>query len=132
MLCQISLGQSKKQETYRSYKSKSSVSNPGRLLNEASDVKSANPSLALDKVQEALAMSVADGNNFNEAKCYMLIGEINEQITEWNLVRENYLKAYQILSVNYPARPEYAKVLSGLGRANLKLSDYQEALKYFE
>ncbi len=124
--------QSKKQEAYRSYKMKSSSTSITQLLAEASAIKSSDPSHALDKVQEALAISAADGNEFNEAKCYLLIGEINEQMTEWNLARDNYQKAYQILSANYPSTAEYGKTLRGLGKTNLELKNFQEALNYFQ
>jgi len=98
---------------------------------DAAAAKVNNPSLALDKVQEALAISVADGNSLNESKCYLLIGEINEQINEWGLARENYLRAHQIL-IDYSTQPEYVKVLKGLGKANLELNNFQESLTYFE
>ena len=81
--------ESKKQGVYREYKSRSSSTNIDRVLNDATEDKINNPSLALDKIQEALAISVADGNLFNEAKCYLLIAEINEPIPERKLALEN-------------------------------------------
>lgn len=122
----------KKQEVYRSYKSRSSSTNISQLLKAATENKISNPSLALDNVKEALAISVADGNELNQAKCYLLIAEINDQIPEWKLAEENYRKAYQILSENYSATPEYVQAIKGLGNSNLKLKAYQEALNYFQ
>ena len=48
-------------------------------LAEANNQKKKNPAAALETVQEALAISVADGNETNQAKCYLLLGEVNEK-----------------------------------------------------
>jgi tetratricopeptide (TPR) repeat protein len=127
-----SKAQSKKQETYRDYKSRSSSTSITRLLADANAAMNSDPTRALDNVQEALAISVADGNDFNEAKCYLLIGEINEQIVAWSLARDNYQKAYQVLSTRYPSTAEFGKTLRGLGKSNMELKSYAEALSYFQ
>jgi tetratricopeptide (TPR) repeat protein len=136
MLSQNVFGQSysrsKKQAVYKDYKSRSSSTSVNQLLADATAVKTSDPSAALSKVQEALAVSVADGNEFNEAKCYLLIGEINEQISEWNLAFSNYQRAQQILSANDPSSVEYGKSLRGLGKASLELKNYESALNYFK
>lgn len=79
-----------------------------------------------------MAISVADGNLFNEAKCYLLIAEINEPIPEWKLALENYRKAYQILFTGYPSSAEYKRALKGMGRANLELKLLNNAMGYFQ
>ena len=117
---------------YREYQSKSASTNITQLLADAIAIQSTQPAEALNKVQKALAISVADGNIFNEAKCYLLIGSINEQINEWFLARENYQKAYSILSENYRSTAEFGNVLRGLGKANLELKAYEQALHYFK
>ncbi|HNR73134.1 MAG TPA: tetratricopeptide repeat protein [Cyclobacteriaceae bacterium] len=123
--------QEKKADSYQSYKSRSSQSNIVQLLREAEAAKNSNPAQALSKVQEALGMSLAQGDVFNEAKCYLLLGEINGQINEWVLALENFNKAYQRLAVKYSASPEYIRTLRGLGNTNLKMSNYEQALSYY-
>ncbi|HEY0771171.1 MAG TPA: hypothetical protein VGD31_12635, partial [Sphingobacteriaceae bacterium] len=49
----------KKGARYIDYKSKVSSTNPGDLLREAQELKASNPAAALDKVQEALGVSLA-------------------------------------------------------------------------
>jgi hypothetical protein len=135
--------QSKKQEAYRNYKEKSATSNVSELLTEANRQKNNNPAAALETVQEALAISVADGNEANQAKCYLLLGEINEKISAWTLAKENYLKAYQLLNREPDSKKISSKVFSrgstdklialkGLGNTSLQLKLYDDALRYFE
>jgi hypothetical protein len=135
--------QSKKQEAYRSYKEKSSRSSVSQLLKDANEQKESNPASALETVQEALAISVADGNEANQAKCYLLLGEINEKISAWTLAKENYLKAYQLLnrendadkkisSKAFSSSTDKLTALKGLGNTSLQLKLYDDALRYFE
>jgi hypothetical protein len=134
--------QSAKQEAYRSYKEKSSRSSVSQLLKEANEQKENNPAAALETVQEALAISVADGNEANQAKCYLLLGEINEKISAWTLAKENYLKSYQLLnreteskkisSKAFSSSADKLTALKGLGNTSLQLKLYDDALRYFE
>lgn len=135
--------QSKKQEAYRSYKEKSSRSSVSDLLKDANNQKEKNPAAALEIVQEALAISVADGNEANQAKCYLLLGEVNEKISAWTLAKENYLKAYQLLNRETDKKKISSKTVSpsltdklmavkGLGNTSLQLKLYDDALRYFE
>ena len=139
------IAQSKKQEAYRTYKEKSSRSSVTQLLTEANSQKEKNPAAALETVQEALAISVADGNEVNQAKCYLLLGEINEKISAWTLAKENYLKAYQLLNRESntdskkisskafsPSSTDKLTALKGLGNTSLQLKLYDDALRYFE
>src|SRR5690349_1572005 len=75
----------------------SSSESPERLLKEAEQLKVANPVEALNLVKEALGLSVAHGDELTEAKCYLLLGEINESIQEWKLAVDNYSMADQKL-----------------------------------
>lgn len=127
-----SFAQSKKQDAYRSYKRKSASNESTVLLKDASVLKSTNPAAALDKVQEALALSVAEGNMVAEAKCYVLLGEINEQISAWTLAQENYLKAYELLNNRKSISDDLLKSIQGLGHAYLQLKLYDKALSYFD
>lgn len=129
---QPSSSKSKKASTYHEYQSKSESVNVSQLLVDAMSLQAANPAEALNKVQEALAISVADGNSFNEAKCYLLIGSVNEQIKEWYLARENYQKAYRILSASYRSTAEFGISVRGLGKSNLELKDFEKALTYYQ
>jgi len=121
-----------KKESYKSIKSRSSSGNIEQLLHEAEDLKTSNPSKALDQVQEALAMSLAQGEVLYEATCYVLLGEINEGIREWGLALDNYERAHQKLLKNYEESPEFHRALRGLGNTNLMLSNYDKALSYFQ
>lgn len=122
----------KKKESYKSLKSRSSVDESSRLLDQADDLKNSSPSEALDNVQEALAMSIAQKDVLGEGRCYVLLGEINEGIQEWKLALENYSRAREKLLDGYSSSSEYKKALRGLGSMNLKLGQYNDALNYFQ
>jgi tetratricopeptide (TPR) repeat protein len=123
--------QKKKLDSYSDFKSRSSQTSITQLLRDAESTKKDNPTQALSFVQEALGMSLSQGDVVNEARCYLLIGEINEQINEWTLALENYTKAYQLLAVRYASSTEYGRTLRGLGNTYLKLANYDQALNYY-
>lgn len=127
-----SSAQDKKKESYKSLKSRSSQVNTATLLKQADAQKESNPALALNYVQEALAISTAKRDNLTEAKCYVLLGEINETIGEWNLALENYKRAHEILSTGYSKTTEYRETLHGLGGVYLNLGRYDEALRNYQ
>lgn len=102
------------------------------LLREAYALKNTNPGEALNKVEDALGISIAQKDAYNEAKCYVLIGEINESIQEWKLAQDNFKTAYDKLKGDYSKKPEYITVLKGLGNTNLKLKDFTSALRYYQ
>ncbi|RAW02957.1 tetratricopeptide repeat-containing sensor histidine kinase [Pseudochryseolinea flava] len=122
--------ESKSKERYKAYKS-SSQSEASSLLNDAYVLKDKNPGEALNKVQDALGISIATKDEFNEGKCYVLIGEINESIQEWKLARDNYESAYERLKTLYSGTPEFRQTLKGLGNTNLKLRDFEASLRYY-
>lgn len=121
-----------KKESYKSLKSRSSRTSIEQLLSEANRLKTSNPAQALANVQEALGMSLAQKDVLNESKCYLLLGEINEGISEWNLALNNYEKAYQKLSNTYSKTTEYKNTLRGLSAMYLKLGNHQQALYYIQ
>lgn len=127
----VCVAQKKKADSYSDFKSRSSQSNITQLLRDAESAKNSNPAQALIYVQEALGMSLAQGDVVSEAKCYLLLGEINEQIGEWTLALENYNKAYQRLVVRYTSSPEYTRTLRGLGNTYLKMANYDQSLNYY-
>jgi tetratricopeptide (TPR) repeat protein len=123
-----SAGEAKK-DSYKSVKSRASVRDAQLLLNEAEKVRTKNPKAALDNVQEALAMSIAEEDVFTEGKSYLLIGAINEDIQEWKLALDNYSRAREKL-IDFRNSTEFKRALTGLGNTNLKLSQFDEALRY--
>ncbi len=120
-----------KKESYKSLKSRSTSTIASQLLNEAESLKLKNPDAALDKVKEALAMSIAQEDDFNEGRSYILLAEINEGILEWKLAFENYSRAYEKLS-SFGAVPQYIATLKGLGNTSLKLGNYETSLQYYQ
>lgn len=133
---------SKKKDSYSSVKSRANTSSIQQLLNDAERLKINNPKAALENVQEALAMSIAQEDHFHEGKSYVLLGEINENIQEWKLALDNYLTAYERLSqyANQTSRekkspetslPEFKKTLAGLGNTHFNLGRFDDALKYY-
>ena len=119
----------KAKESYK--KSLSSRTSAEQLLNEAEMLIASNPDIALDKVQQALAISVAQGDAFSEGRAYILLAEVNEGILEWKLAYENYLRAKEKLTA-YKNSPQYLKTLRGLGNMALKLRDYTSGLQYYQ
>ncbi len=128
LLARPCLGQ-KEKDSYK--KSLSSRTSAEQLLNEAEALKVKNPDAALDKVQQALAISVAQGDDFNEGRSYILLAEVNEGILEWKLAYENYLRAKGKLA-SHTNSPEYIATLKGLGNTGVKLRDYTSALQYYQ
>lgn len=102
--------------------------NVQKLLEEAEEIRFKNLQAALDKVEEALALSISQKSKVNEAKCYILLGKINDQIEEWELSRTNYLNAQHALkdSALYNTQ-EQQTILSGLANSNTKMGDYGRA-----
>jgi len=125
---QTSFAQKKKMESYKSLQKRSSASSVTRLLDDANALKLTNPKEALNQVEDALAMSIAQSDDESEGKCYVLIGEINEGIQEWKLALDNYTQAYQKLSGTETT--EFKRAVQGLGAMNLKLGNYAESLKF--
>jgi tetratricopeptide (TPR) repeat protein len=119
----------KEKESYK--KSLSSRTSAEQLLNKAQELKAANPDAALDKVRQALAISVAQGDEFNEGRAYILLAEVNEGILEWKLAYENYRRAKAKLE-SHTNSPEHVTTLRGLGNMCVKLRDYTSALQYYQ
>lgn len=128
LLARPCLGQKEKESYKKSLFSRTSAE---QLVNEAEALKVANPDAALDKVQQALAVCVAQGDDFNEGRSYILLAEVNEGILEWKLAYENYLRAKDKLASDTNS-PEYVATLRGLGHMGLKLRDYTSALQYYQ
>lgn len=121
--------QQEKKESYSKFKDSNS---PSELLQDARSLKDSNTAEALNKVKEALGISLAQNDQFNEARCYILLGEINEGIQEWKLAAENYSNAYILLLNSNSLTTEFKKTLQGLGNTNLKLNRFEASLKYYQ
>lgn len=122
------LGQ-KGKESYK--KSLSNRTSAEQLVNEARALKVTNPDAALDKVQQALAICLVQGDDFNEGRSYILLAQVNEDILEWKLAYENYLRAKDKLA-SHKNSPEYVEALRGLGDMALKFQDYTAALQHYQ
>ena len=124
--------QEKKADRYKSIKQRSTLQSVDELLDEGRTLKETNPGEALNKVEEALGISLTRKNLFNEGKCYVLLGEINESIQEWKLALENFYNAYEKLNNNYRGTAEFKYALRGLAIANLKLGNYNRSLHFYQ
>lgn len=134
LLSSVSFAQEEKKAKYKSL-SKRDLRLDGSfpsLLSEAKEVMISDPNEALNKVEEALALSITNKSTYNQAKCYILIGAINENIEEWALALENYQKAHSRLVRDYRTTPDFIKTLTGLGNSFTHLSDYASALQYYQ
>lgn len=130
---QKSSGRSSKLSDYRSRDASSDD-----LLNQAEKIADKDPAAALDKVEEALAESIAQDNAANEARSYLLLGDINAKILEWKLAAQNYEKAYTILKPMYgrsigrkamSSSPDnFPRALWGLAKSNLESGNYQASM----
>jgi tetratricopeptide (TPR) repeat protein len=122
-------GNGDKKSSLKLYKSRAPEKSE-ELLDEAELLKDQNTTEALNRVQEALATSIAKKDAFNEARCYLLIGEINSGIREWKLALSNYNNAYQIFSLNYKKTDEYKRALYGLSLSHMELDNVELALDF--
>lgn len=122
----------KKADQYKSMKRKFREQSADELINEARKLKENNPGASLNKVEEALGISLAQQDVLSEGKCYVLLGEINEGIHEWKLALENYNNAYDKLKPEYHGTQDFKNALLGLARTNLGLQNHQQALQLYQ
>jgi tetratricopeptide (TPR) repeat protein len=139
-VCSAGMAQEKKASSsegkrYESYKVKERTSIPD-LLSDARAIMERDPKAALDKVEEALGISLAQGNTDDESRCYILLGQINESIQEWKLALEYFTSAQEKLEpsrkIKNSSNFDRGAALRGMGNANLHLGNYQEALQQFQ
>lgn len=101
-------------------------------IKDAKRLKNENPSESLDNLKAALSLSIENKDIIGEAQCYLLIGEINQQIPEWDLAKENFKKAYIILQNNNEYPDLLRSSLIGLSNSYLNLHDHENALNYLQ
>lgn len=102
------------------------------LLKQAEQLLATDISAALDKVEQALAISITQKNIIYESQCYLLLGNINESINEWESAAENYLAAFERLSKNHYASDEFVHTMNGLARSFNRLGNYDQSLYYLD
>lgn len=103
---------------------------PG-LLQEAENLMRSDPAAALDKVEQALATSITQKSTYNEAKCYLTLGKINESQGEMQLANQNYREAYRRLVRAYRSTSDFLMALEALGRVNYNLSLFDQARRFY-
>jgi tetratricopeptide (TPR) repeat protein len=118
--------------SYRKYKERAANESSEDLLQQAINARQKNQLGALRIVEQALALSIAEKDVYTEARCYVLVGEINENIGEWRLALQNFSRAQEKLSGNLSYALEYKRALIGVGTANLNLAKYPDALNAFQ
>jgi tetratricopeptide (TPR) repeat protein len=124
--------QSEKKKVYEDLKTRSSAESTAEFLAEAERLKLTAPQDALEKVKQALAMSVTTRDLVSEAQCYNLLGEINLNSSEFRLALENYTTAREKLQLSKRSfRNEVLESEQGIGVANLRLGNYDAALEAF-
>jgi tetratricopeptide (TPR) repeat protein len=128
----IDASSSNSTKSYKDYKARSSKESGDELLRRAINIRSKDQLEALRIVEEALGLSIAQNDTYTEARCYVLIGEINESIGEWKLSLQNFSKAHEKLKGEYSYQREYKRSLVGIGAANLNLANYPAALTAFQ
>jgi len=102
------------------------------LLQDAEQMITSDPSRALDLVEQALATSITQQSVFNEAKCYLVLGKINESQEELALANQNFLEAYQKCARTYTSTIEFQEIVDGLGRVNFKLGNHEQSRQFYE
>ena len=106
-----------------------------QLITDAKAIQKSNPTKALSIIEEALAISISKENHYNQAKCYQVIGEINEDIKEWDLAIDNFTKAEALLSNNFSSpekKPEYSSIINSLGNSYYQLKQYQKGIDNYK
>jgi tetratricopeptide (TPR) repeat protein len=128
----IDAASSNSTRSYEEYKARSSKESGEDLLRRATNMRSKDQLEALRILEEALGLSIAQNDIYTEARCYVLIGEINENIGEWKLSLQNFSKANEKLKDVFLYQREYKRSLVGIGTANLNLANYPAALTAFQ
>lgn len=114
-------------ESYSKYRSRNAKS-AEQLLNEAAKLKEKDPVGALDKLEEAVAVSVAQEDVINEGRSYLMLGEINENAGEWARSLDYFSRALEKFVTARSADREIGLALRGRIRANIQLGDADAAL----
>lgn len=130
--CPPATAQEKKADRYKSLKLRSEQLSADELLEEARGLKDHDAREALNKVEEALGISLAQKDVLDEGKCYVMLGQINERIEEWKLALDNYNSGYEKLKGRYAGKPEFRTALRGLAETSLRLGDPTRALQFYQ
>lgn len=122
-----------KSSVYRKEKSSPLQPSVRQLLNEAKLLQEKRPKEAIDKVEEALLISIKSKNTANESECYLVLGEINNHLKQWALATENFNLSESILdkqNLNHYNRLRLGRANSYMQQGQLDLAekDYQDLL----
>lgn len=122
-----------KSSVYRKEKSSPLQPSVRQLLNEAKLLQEKRPKEAIDKVEEALLISIKSKNTANESECYLVLGEINNHLKQWALATENFNLSESILdkqNLNHYNRLRLGRANSNMQQGQLDLAekDYQDLL----
>jgi len=126
------LGQEKKVSKYKSISKRNLQLDQSvpELLREAENIMKTDVEEALDKVEEALALSITQKSTYNEALCYLQLGKINQVIEEWELAVENYENAFQRFESKYRQSTAFFQTVKGAAYVHTQLTQYSKALQY--
>ena len=97
-------------------------------LDSATAVFNKNPEKALTLVEEALLLAIKNNYQEEEAKAYLILGEFNFSLAEYDLSLKNYQKAFKILSAKGEEKPKSKK----LSRSNSLLKGNTTPTIYYE
>ena len=97
-------------------------------LDSAGAVFNKNPEKALTLVEEALLSAIKNYYQDEEAKAYIILGEFNFSLAEYDLSLKNYKKAFKILSTKGNGKPKSKK----LSRSNSLSKEITPPIIYYE
>ena len=97
-------------------------------LDSATAVFNKNPEKALTLVEEALLLAIKNNYQEEEAKAYLILGEFNFSLAEYDLSLKNYQKAFKILSAKGEEKPKSKKLSrsNSLSKGNTTPTIYYE------
>lgn len=101
-----------------------------QLLNEAKVLQSKKPKEAIDKVEEALLISIKSKNTSDESECYLVLGEINNELKQWALATENFNLAEVI--INKRNSSQYNRLRLGRANSYMKQGQFDMAEKDYQ
>lgn len=114
-----------------SFIKKSRFSDVPSLLKKAKANQEKSPEKALEYVEEALVASQQQNNKIYIAQCYTLIGDINQNIEEWDLAIESYIEAENIYNKRKGSDPEKQHIRLQLGHCHKVQGRFKKAIEYY-
>jgi tetratricopeptide (TPR) repeat protein len=101
------------------------------LLDSAKQYLSEDPALAFDFVLKAMHMAIQMKDQETQGDCYLVIGNINFTVKQYDLATENYTKALRIFqSLNNEEKVSEAEEL--LGKAYEVTNEFDKSEAYYK